>query len=68
MTTEIQIHIRSDQYDYLESEAARLKISPEKAMLIFLLDGRLTPRGGKKFCSQGVKRLSHKRATKGARA
>ena len=43
MKQRIDVFIRNDQYDFLKQEAKRLKISIEESLLVFLLDGRLTP-------------------------
>ena len=39
----VKVAIRKDQYDFLEEESKRIGVSMEEALLIFLLDGRLTP-------------------------
>jgi len=39
----INVAVRKDQYDFLVKESKRIGVSIEETLLIFLLDGRLTP-------------------------
>ena len=45
MSKKINVSVRADQYEFLKKEAVRLKVTVARLLLIFLLDGRLTPAG-----------------------